>query len=119
MTVLQYPAMFFLMITMGVYVFVKPFKERSANIIEAFLAVGVVVLLLFRQTSKTFEFIYSPPGLVTDSDISQYREGCYENNTVYEISVQTILLTPLYYIPLAFVILASCASAIINIRYVA
>ena len=85
------------MINVAVCLYIQPFKAMSANIIEAFLAADVLILLLMRETEyfKTFE---------------------YKNDSV--ISIHSSLLIPGYYIPLAFCILASCVSAILNIRWV-
>lgn len=92
--------------------FMKPFKERAANIIEAFLAADVLILLLYRQTVRALEFTTSLPE--TDTNIG---EECHEKS-VNELTGQSVLLIPSYYIPLAFFVSASCVSAVLAIWYV-
>ena len=113
----QYPAIFCLMINICVCLFIQPFKAMSANVIEAFLAADVLILLLFRQTDyfKTLEHSFSLP-MTTSNNISQYGEGC-DDGIISGISLQSLLLIPGYFIPLAFFILASSVSVALNIRY--
>ena len=68
----------------------------SANIIEAFLAADVLILLLFREI-----------------DDSEYRSIKVEYNVDSVLTVRSVLLLPFYYIPLAFFVLASCVNAIL------
>ena len=101
---------------------IQPFKAMSANVVEAFLAADLLVLLLLRQTDKALGYNNSIPELSHESksnttNISQNGEECYDSS-ISGISIQASLLIPGYYIPLVVFILACCVSAILKIRYI-
>ena len=87
----------------------------SANIIEAFLAADVLILLLIRRTGY-FETLGRNVSLVASKTNNISGEGC-NDSAINEISLQSLLLIPGYFIPLAFFVLASCVSVVLNTRY--
>lgn len=114
--ILQYASIFFLMITEGVYMLIQPFKAMSANIIEAILAVNVLILLLLRQTDRALGYSSSLPQSSSDTNTNISQAECYDN-VFSGFSVQALVLIPGYFIPLVVFILATCVSAILKIRY--
>ena len=89
------------------YLFVQPYKTRSANIVEAILATNLLLLLLVKSTSLEI------PTFISLRDPS--NEMCIDS-ALHVITISTIVLTPGYYLPVIVFILITTGSAINVIR---
>ena len=89
---LQYPAIFMLMISSSVYGFVQPFQHLAVNILETVLSINTLILLLLRNTDIIEEDLGSL------SQQPEHAETCQDK--VEGLTAFTLLLLPLYYLPL-------------------
>ena len=95
-----------MIIVVGIYLFVKPYKTSTANIIEAFLATNMLVLLFMPNIDddslKLDEFI----------NLRDYSSDNCIDSAVHTITRRAIMLTPCYYVPLFVIILATAFCAL-------
>ena len=95
----------------GVYLFVQPYKGQLANIIEAFLATNILILLLLRSIDG--DITESSQRFFSLGDYSS--EGCVDS-AVHVFSISSAILTPGYYIPLVVFLLVTTLSLVFKVR---
>lgn len=100
----QYPAMFYLAITMTGCTFMQPFKHAVTNILDALLAADVLILLLIQNTSG-ITFGEESNFLLSEGTVNS-SWNCSDLVMEQFVSPKVIALTPFYFIPLALSIFA-------------
>lgn len=81
-----------LMISASLYGFVQPFKHLAVNILETVLSINTLILLLLRNTDIIEEDLGSL------SQQPEHTSTCQDK--VEGLTAFTLLLLPLYYLPL-------------------
>ena len=111
-TILQYPTIFILALMCTLYGFLQPYKQTFVNVLEVFLSLDVLVLLLLRSTNQVVEDLQHFSGSVLDSA----ENNCTEQDST-RLTALSWLLSPLYYIPLAAVLITVGMWLALLIRY--
>ena len=111
---MQYAATVLFMMTLALYGFVQPYKEKVANMLEVIFSIDTIVLLLLQETSTINDAIgilsisYSTLNSSSDDCISEFSS----------ITPFTWLLFPFYYMSLLITSVTLAVWSIVQIRCV-
>ena len=104
---------FVLMVSMTFYLFVQPYKSTVANVVETILAINSLILLFVVSNAAITEGLLLEASTQFDS-LSLHKESC--PNQVLGFTKLTAVLTPLYYLPLLFLICGIVTATVYHIR---
>ncbi len=95
---LQFPVIFTLMFSIGVCLFIQPFKSIYVNLIEAFLAASILILLelpssSFDSSFKTTFYVLSEAGVDQCIGVNAITKGSSLITMVYLLPLATFIGT--------------------------
>ncbi len=110
-SLLQYPAIFILMVFVAAFGYLQPYKHLLTNILEIVLCINVLTMLLLRNTKTLTEGFQA-----LEEQDGQSDDEC--NDQFDDVTDLAILLGTFYYFPLVVFLVVTAAWVFANLRQV-